>query len=518
MPRAYTFGKAHLWMDEMDRKYLRNKDKQKLPAAVCVAVLFGMMAGTIAFCQKNALEESTVYANETVGANAVCGSSEIVTGTVSETATDTVSEMTTGIICETAGVGCKDGGEAVRTEQEKELDAALHAKAAVLFDMDGGRVLYEKNGSEVLPMASTTKIMTCILALEEGDIEDIVTASAYAAGQPKVHLGMQKGMNYRLGDLLYSLMLESHNDSAVAIAEHIGSKHLSLPKETERTKGESREAVAKFCELMTEKAEKLGCMDTCFLTPNGLDAEFTDTRGEKCIHSTTAADLARIMSYCVTQSEKKDEFLEITQTPAYAFSDQEKKTSYSCINHNALLTMLDGALSGKTGFTSQAGYCYVGAMERDGKQLALALLACGWPGHKSWKWEDCRRLFSYGLEQYSYRELAPEIKLSEIEIRNGEAKDGDPWKNVSVKVKKEDGDIRLHLLTREGEEVRAYVDMKKQMDAPVAAGTEVGSVRYCLETDGRSMEIGRESIYVGEDVEKKNYTFIFRYIWRNFLI
>ena len=128
--------------------------------------------------------------------------------------------------------GQMEGEETEQTEkeltpEEKELTASLYARAAVLLDMDSGRVLYEKNGTEILPMASTTKIMTCILALEECGREEIVTVSAYAAGQPKVHLGMQKGTSYQMDDLLHSLMLESHNDSAVAIAEYIGGRFVS---------------------------------------------------------------------------------------------------------------------------------------------------------------------------------------------------------------------------------------------------------------------------------------------------
>lgn len=100
-------------------------------------------------------------------------------------------------------------------------DITLYAKSAVLMDADSGRVLYEKNGYEHMPNASTTKIMTCILALEQGNLEDEVKVSSYAASMPKVRLGMDANDTFRLGDLLYSLMLESHNDSAVAIAEHI---------------------------------------------------------------------------------------------------------------------------------------------------------------------------------------------------------------------------------------------------------------------------------------------------------
>ena len=101
------------------------------------------------------------------------------------------------------------------------------------------------------------------------------------------------------------------------------------------------------------------------------------TDGEELVHSTTAEDLARIMRYCVTQSRERDTFLEITRTQSCSFTDTSGKRSHSCNNHNAFLTMMEGALSGKTGFTNQAGYCYVGALEQGEKRFALALLACG---------------------------------------------------------------------------------------------------------------------------------------------
>ena len=104
-------------------------------------------------------------------------------------------------------------------EQDKDPVLKLNAQSAVLMDADTGRVLYGKEEDIVRPMASTTKIMTCILALEYGDPEDEVTVSSYAAGQPRVHLGAPAGRRFRMGDLLYSLMLESHNDTAVMLAE-----------------------------------------------------------------------------------------------------------------------------------------------------------------------------------------------------------------------------------------------------------------------------------------------------------
>ena len=147
--------------------------------------------------------------------------------------------------------------EAKQTLEQPVL--RLYSKSAVLMDASSGRVLYEKNGEEQLPMASTTKIMTLILTLERADLEDIVEVSAYAASMPEVKLHIRQGEQYRLKDLLYSLMLESHNDSAVAIAEYVGG------------------SVGEFAAMMNHKAEEIGCNNTCFITPNGLDAtaEFT---------------------------------------------------------------------------------------------------------------------------------------------------------------------------------------------------------------------------------------------------
>ena len=126
----------------------------------------------------------------------------------------------------------------------------LYAQSAVLMDADSGRVLFEKNGQEQKAMASTTKIMTCILALEQGEIKEVVTVSENAVRQLRVHLGMQIKEKFYLEDLLYSLMLESHNDSAVAIAEHVGG------------------SVKEFAKMMNEKAAEIGCQKTYFITPN----------------------------------------------------------------------------------------------------------------------------------------------------------------------------------------------------------------------------------------------------------
>ena len=131
----------------------------------------------------------------------------------------------------------------------------LYALSAVLMDGDSGRVLYEKNGETPLANASTTKVLTCIVALESAPGDDYVQVSQNAVSQSEVKLGLQKGEQYYLEDLLYSLMLKSHNDTAVAIAEHCGG------------------TVEGFARMLNRKAKQIGCEDTYFITPNGLDAE-----------------------------------------------------------------------------------------------------------------------------------------------------------------------------------------------------------------------------------------------------
>ena len=264
----------------------------------------------------------------------------------------------------------------------------LHAKAAVLMDGDTGRVLYGKNETEILPMASTTKIMTLILALEYGNPEDLVTVSSYAAKMPDVKLGMRTGEQYRLLDLLYSMMLESHNDSACAVAEHIGG------------------SVESFAKMMNRKAEELGLISTYFITPNGLDAE--DAHG---VHSTSARDLAKLMRYCVFISEKKDAFRKICQTRQYSFSNQEKTRSFALYNKNALLDQMEGVIAGKTGFTGDAGYCYVCAYTDNERTLCIALLGCGWPPSRNYKWSDVRYLLALGSKYKKTHLLSDKISF-----------------------------------------------------------------------------------------------------------
>ncbi len=391
-------------------------------------------------------------------------------------------------------------GFLISISAEGEEPSSLYAQSAVLMDGSSGRVLYAKNADSPMAMASTTKIMTCILTLENCSMDEVVDVSAYASTMPKVKLYVEQGEQYVMRDLLHSLMLESHNDVAVVIAEHVGKKLLGGQMEAKSvadyTTEESKLAVAAFAKAMTDKAAEIGCVDTYFITPNGLDA--TSDNGE---HHSTATDMARIMAYCVLESPKKEDFLAITQTGSYTFSANGR--SFTCNNHNALRTQMSGVISGKTGFTNKAGYCYVGALESEGRTYTLALLACGWPYNKNYKWEDSKELYKYGMDNFHYLStegvdvegLLPES----IRVLNGQTEEIGGTATVNVRLERQEP---VQLLAKEGEMWQADVKFEDALVAPVLEGTEIGEVTYTL--DGKTYlqeKIVLEQSIAGIDLE-----------------
>ena len=285
---------------------------------------------------------------------------------------------------------------------------------------------------------------------------------------------MLPGERYRLKDLLYSLMLESHNDSAVAIAEHIGG------------------SVEGFADMMNEKAQELGCRDTYFVTPNGLDDTVTEESGKVKTHSTTACDLAEIMAYCITESPRREEFLTITRTESYSFPAYQEKDGvitekgriFSCQNHNAFLHMMEGALSGKTGFTGNAGYCYVGSLRQGDRTFVAALLACGWPSHKEYKWSDTKKLMQYGLSHYEIhfpKEEGAVEELPQLPVKNGAGRwIGDICKAELTILSQEPAEEK-GVLMKEGEVFTVEKKLPDELTAPVMQGNVVGEIRYLLE-------------------------------------
>ena len=368
-----------------------------------------------------------------------------------------------------------------------EEPSELHALSAVLMDGDSGRVLYEKDGKTPLANASTTKVLTCIVALESSPGDDYVQVSRNAASQPEVRLGLQKGEQYYLEDLLYSLMLKSHNDTAVAIAEHCGG------------------TVEGFARMLNRKAKQIGCKDTYFITPNGLDAQ--DENGK---HHTTAEDLALIMRYAI----KNKTFLHISQTRDYTFSEITGKRTFSVHNANALLDMMDGVLAGKTGYTSQAGYCYVCAWEEEGKTFVVSLLGCGWPNHKTYKWSDTKKLLSYGAYNYDYETYWQEPHTNKILVTDGV----ENMQNIGEKVylrgkcSVTSEDREKEILLKKGEAVTCKTEIPQKVSAPVLKGEKLGRIAYYL--DGKL--IASYPVYAERSVEKISFKWYTEKVFHDF--
>ncbi len=376
-------------------------------------------------------------------------------------------------------------------------ELSLNALSAVLYDGAGSRVLYGKNEDQVMPMASTTKIMTLIIALEYGSMEDVVTFSKYASIQPDVQMDAACGEQYYLKDLLYVMMMQSYNDVAVAIAEYVADIYTSKKQDANgvvsRETEESKEAVKVFANLMNDKAKELGCVDTYFITPNGLDAE-----DENGIHSTTATEMAKIAAYAI----KIPKVEEICTTRNYWFSEINGKRTVNVGTTNRFLDMMDGAVGMKTGFTNAAGYCYVGVIKRDGKLLISVVLGCGWPPNKNYKWTDTKALMNYGINNYFYQKIFVPEEYVKVRVTDG-VED-----YVATYIP-----FYLDMILAEDEKIEVKYKISEEITAPVEANKEVGMV--CIYIDG---DLYRAfSILTKDNVKKKEFSWYFLNIFKEIL-
>ncbi|MBE6632184.1 MAG: D-alanyl-D-alanine carboxypeptidase [Ruminococcaceae bacterium] len=340
-------------------------------------------------------------------------------------------------------------------------DPAVSAEAAVLIDASSGKVLFEKNPRKKLPMASTTKIMTALIALEtcEGDAEIRVPREAVGTEGSSVYL--TEGEKFSITDLLHALMLESANDAAAALAVHCAG------------------SLDAFAKLMNDKAKALGLSDTHFVNPHGLpDGE----------HYTTAYDLAMLTSFAY----EVDGFNEIVSTYRYECGGR------LFINHNRLLKSYEGCIGVKTGYTKASGRCLVSAAERDGLRLIAVTL------NAPSDWKDHKMMLDYGFERYeslniaeaggiAYRIPVVGSDVKDIYVTNREA--------IRLTVKKGNHSINERIM------------LKRFYYADVEKDSVVGQVIYYC--DG--VKIASVSLYAEESAYAIRYKSIFEKLFEFFL-
>ena len=356
---------------------------------------------------------------------------------------------------------------------DKENSINVDAQSAILMDYKTGRVLYSKNADDPLAMASTTKIMTAIIAIENGNLEDTVKVSKNATKAPPVKINLKENEEIKLKDLLYALMLQSSNDAAVAIAEHISG------------------SVEIFCDNMTKKAKELGAKDTVFRTPNGLDS---------LDHHSTAYDMAVITRYALNNKQ----FMDIINKKQVSF--KTNMSNYDIINKNRLLSEYEGANGVKTGYTGKAGHCFVGSATQNDMTLISVVLASGWGEKgKKQKWVDTKNILNYGFNNFSYESILSQNDcLDTISVIKGE-KD-----NMPLYYEK---DIILPLSKDEKEKISIKLDYIKSLQAPVKKDEKVGVANIYINDN----LITQTNILTKEDINKKTFSSYINNIFKNWI-
>ena len=322
-------------------------------------------------------------------------------------------------------------------------ETATYAKGMAVVEASSGRILFQKNCNGRFPMASTTKIMTALVALENAkNLDETFKVDDRSIGVEGTSLYLQKGEEKTLRELLYGLMLPSGNDAAVAIA-------LRISKTEEE-----------FVELMNKKAKSLGLENTHFSNPHGLDAEG---------HYTSAFDLAKITA-CAMENPT---FCEIVKTKNVTVSGNEMVQAKLLKNKNKLLWQMEECEGVKTGFTDNAKRCFVASAKKDGMRLICVVLNCG-P-----MFEESKRLLQMGFENYSMVSLLGEYsKQPSVEVENGVKTSVETFSKRKFEFPLSKDEIEI---------VKTEIDLPSKISAPVKKEQELGKI---------SIKLGNETLFV----------------------
>ena len=343
-------------------------------------------------------------------------------------------------------------------------EPTISAKSAVVMNGLTRDVLYSKNSEKKMSMASTTKIMTSLLLIESGNLDEVVTISKYAAGIEGSSIGLRAGDKVTKRTLLLGMMLESGNDAATAAAEAVSG------------------SLEDFALLMNKRAAEIGMKNSSFVTPSGLDAE---------THYTTAYDMALLTA---TALENK-EFREVSSIVKTEVEIGGKKHTFT--NHHRLLTEYEGCIGVKTGYTRKSGRCLVTAAKRNACLIITVTL------NDSNDWEDHKEMLDYGFKNTDTVDITYSDEKPELSVVGS---------NVSL--------VELAIPTRQAgidNQNKKYITAELTVDrfvyAPIAAGQTVGKVKYFY----KDILIAEDSVYVGGDIEYSNIQFTDAdRFWKNF--
>jgi D-alanyl-D-alanine carboxypeptidase (penicillin-binding protein 5/6) len=319
------------------------------------------------------------------------------------------------------------------TAKSDDTPPKISSAAAVAIDTINGRILYNKNAFKKRQMASTTKMMTAILAIEKGNLDDVVTVSRRAAsiGGSQAHLKV--GEKIKMEHLLYALMLPSGNDAAIAIAEHIAG------------------SVEAFIKMMDAKAYEIGAKNTKYGSPHGLDRN----------NYSTAYDLAMIARYCLNNPT----FAKIVSTKSKVIPRQGMENGKEYSNTNEMLESYEGADGVKTGYTGPAGRCLVTSATRDGWQVVSVVLGANSRYNRS---NDSRKILDYVFSNFPLITVLPDgQKMKSIPVVKGK-------KEKVYAVNK--GEISMHLNDAELVNLQRDFILPEQLTAPVKKGQLVGKI------------------------------------------
>ena len=353
------------------------------------------------------------------------------------------------------------------------VEPEIASSSAILVEESTGKILYEKNAYEKMYPASTTKVMTAILTLENCNLDEMATVShnaIYSLPNGYVNANLLEGEEISVKDLMYALMVKSANDAAIVLAEHIGG------------------SVEGFADMMNKKAEELGCTDTHFVNPNGIHNEE---------HYSTAHDLYLIASYCM----KNETFRHYVSTTSYTLPATNKypNSDRICITTNDMIRPKSkyynqNVIGIKTGYTNEAKNCLIaGAKKNDIELISVVLHAGTNSAGLSERYVDTDALFNYGFIDYSFRYVVKKKKkVTSIEIENG-SKD---TKNLDLNAKET---ISTYLNNEfDIEELSPIINLNENLSAPICEGDVLGSATYEIDDIDYTTDL-----IASHDVEKK---------------